>query len=176
MFNDPSEQPDGLERASKQSSDTTGDKPPVDREQFAHDLNNHGIWLLTTGKVQTAARCFRRACSTFPSLATAWINLASALVMLGKHEEAIVTIRQAAKAGALSRALATRYRNTIREQLNQQFMLNRKHRLQDVRRQVSKPDGKILAPPQEPQVIQPAGLLDTAGFGVFTGYSGLLGA
>lgn len=176
MFNNPSEQPDGLERASQPRGDTAGGKPVVDREQFAHELNNHGIWLLTTGKVLMAARCFRRACSASPGLATAWINLASSLVMLGKHEEAIVTIRQAAKAGALSRALASRYRNTIREQLNQQFMLGRKHNLQNVRRQIDKPDGMILVPLREPQFIHPAGLLDTAGFGVFSGYGGVLGA
>lgn len=176
MFNEPIEQPDGLGSPSPHQPDTASGKPPVTREQFAHELNNHGIWLLTTGKLQTAARCFRRACTAFPPLATAWINLATTLVMLNKHEEAIVIIRQAAKAGALSRALAARYRNTIREQINQQFMITRKHRLQDIRRQVDDRREKILVPAQEPAPVQPASLLNTAGFGVFTGYSGLPGA
>ncbi len=96
--------------------------------------------------------------------------------MLGKYEEAIVTIRQATKAGALSRALAARYRNTIREQINQQSMLRRKHRLQDVRRQIDDRSEKILMPSHQPQPIRPAKLHETAGFGVFTGYSGLPGA
>jgi len=176
VYTNPPEQPDGLDRVPQSDEPSAGGKSAPSREQFAHDLNNHGIWLITTGKLQMAVRCFRRACAAWPNLATAWINLASTLVMLGRQEEAILTIRQAAKAGALSRALASRYRNSIREQIDRQSMLDRKHRLQNVRRQVDKPDNRLLAPHHEPECIQAAGLLETAGFGVFTGYSGMPGA
>lgn len=176
MFDLPSEQPDGRDRLDRSGDSAGGGKGAADREQLAHDLNNHGVWLLTTGKLQMAAKCFRRACAVLPNLATAWINLASTLVSMGKPEEAIVVIRQAAKTGAISRTVASRYRSTIRQQIDKRFMLTRKHNLQEQRRQVGDASEQILVPPQTPQVAQPAGLLDTAGFGVFSGYTGLLGA
>lgn len=175
MLRDPGEQ-------SGKENPTRGQTPPSDGavsadEQLAQDQNNQGIWLITTGKLDQAAQCFRKACTAWPKLTTAWLNLATVLVMLGREEEAILAIRQATRAGAVSRSMAARYRESIRHEMDRRNVLARRQLLQKNRKHTPEEEHELLAgQPVEACFIEPASLLDTAGFGVYTGAGGICGA
>ncbi len=79
-------------------------------EQLARNLNNQGMWFVSSGRPLVAVRCFERACDAWPMLSGAWVNLAATLTMLGQPHEAGQVIDRATSLGALTRQAARRSR------------------------------------------------------------------
>ena len=111
---------DRIEEPSS-ANDATG------KETYARRLNERGTWFVVAGQPHLAVRCFRRACVACPRLAVAWTNLATTLALLGRNKDALLAIRSATKAGALSRGVAARCRTAIRQRVSaDQLALQRK--------------------------------------------------
>jgi hypothetical protein len=98
-------------------------------ERFAHGLNNRGMWLMSTGRPLLAVHCFQRACDTFPMLASAWVNLAATLTMLGDTDQAGRVISRARNLGALTRQAATRYRTATAGSSPPEPIVANRHRI-----------------------------------------------
>jgi protein O-GlcNAc transferase len=61
----------------------------------AHQQWSQGVALARQGKALPAAGCFERACKMSPSVPLYWINWASALRKLARHDDAIAAARRA---------------------------------------------------------------------------------
>jgi Flp pilus assembly protein TadD len=69
-------------------------------------LMGFGNARYAAGDVETAAKTFRHAVTLHPGAAEAWNNLAVSLEDRGRHEEALVAIKEAVRLGGPNEAIA----------------------------------------------------------------------
>lgn len=133
MSDDRIEQSSGAGNAAAGDDSSTQDIA-ASKESYARSLNEQGTWFVTTGQPHLAVRCFRRACVACPPLATAWTNLATTLVLLGRNRDALQAIRSAARIGALSHSAAALYRTAINQNFSPDQLTVKRHPVERARK------------------------------------------